>query len=187
MSSLARGGGGGLPVALVGLRGSGKTTVGRALAGRLALAFSDLDDEVALIAGAPSAGAVIEELGLEAFRRLEARALERVLTDALRAGPLVLATGGGAVESPVNRQWLALRTRCVWLRAGAAVLRERLAADPTHRPSLTGADPLDELDELERRRAPLYTEVAHIEVDAERSKPSELACRIADALGPAGG
>lgn len=171
-----------LPIALVGLRASGKTTVGRALARLSALPFVDLDDEVASAAGASGAGEVIDELGLETFRRLEARVLERVLTGAQRTGPLVLATGGGAVEDPVSRQWLAVRTRCVWLRAGLELLRARLAADPTHRPSLTGAEPLEELAELERRRAPLYAAVAALTVEVGELSEGELARSIADAL-----
>jgi shikimate kinase len=171
-------------VALVGLRCSGKSSVGRELARLLERPFVDLDDEVAFLAGTDTAGAVIEELGLGAFRRLEARALERLLT----AGePGVLATGGGVVEQALNRQWLAQHTRCVWLRADPALLRARLKADPTPRPSLTGADPADELEGLSKRRAPLYAEVAELTVDVGEAPPRALAQRIAALLRPAGG
>ncbi len=180
-----------LPIALVGLRCSGKSTIGRELARQLSVPFLDLDDEVALIAGAESAGAVLEEMGLETFRRLESRALERVLTEARRPGGVgVLATGGGVVESPVNRQWLALSTRCVWLRAELEVLRERLRSDPTSRPSLTGADPADELQLLRDRRAPLFEAVARMRqlYDAEITLvDTELARVIAAARERAGG
>jgi shikimate kinase len=173
----------GAPVALIGLRCSGKSSVGAALARLLAVPFCDLDDEVALIAGADSAGAVIDELGLETFRRLESRALERVLTEAdRRGGAGVLATGGGVVESAVNRQWLALRTRCVWLRAELPVLRARMVADPTRRPSLTGADPADELEPLATRRAPLYAAVASLELATDDRDVDELARELAARL-----
>jgi shikimate kinase len=171
-------------VALVGLRCSGKSSVGRELARLRKLCFVDLDDEVAFLAGtegARGAGAVIEELGLGAFRRLEARALERVLTT---GEPAVLATGGGVVEQALNRQWLALHTRCVWLRAGTEVLRARLRADPTPRPSLTGADPALELDVLARRRGPLYAEVAELTLDVGEAAPRALAQRLAALLWP---
>jgi shikimate kinase len=171
-------------VALVGLRCSGKSSVGRELARLLARPFVDLDDEVAFLAGSDTAGAVIEELGLEAFRRLEARALERILT-AGEAG--VLATGGGVVEQALNRQWLALHTRCVWLRAEPALLRARLLADPVLRPSLTGADPADELETLARERAPFYAEVAEHVVDVGEAPPRALAQAIAALLDRSGG
>jgi shikimate kinase len=166
-------------VALVGLRCSGKSSVGRELARLLGRPFVDLDDEVAFLAGSESAGAVIEELGLGAFRRLEARALERVLT---AGAPGVLATGGGVVEQPLNRQWLALHTRCVWLRAEPALLRARLLADRALRPSLTGAAPADELEALSRERAPLYAEVAEHALDVGEASPLALAQRIAALL-----
>jgi len=177
-----------LPISLIGLRCSGKTTVGRELALLLSRPFVDLDDEVAALAGAASAGELIEELGLATFRRLEARVLERLLTEGRRTGkeagnqPPVLATGGGAIEDAVNRQWLAQHTRCVWLRAGLELLRARLGADPTGRPSLTGADPGAELELLDARRAALYAAVAELEVDAGRGTPRELAERIRAAL-----
>jgi shikimate kinase len=166
-------------VALVGLRCSGKSSVGRELARLLARPFVDLDDEVAGLAGTDSAGAVIEELGLDAFRRLEARALERLLSS---GEPGVLATGGGVVELPLNRQWLALHTRCVWLRAEPALLCARLLADPVLRPSLTGADPADEIEGLARARAPLYAEVAEYTLDVGEAPPEALAQRIAALL-----
>jgi shikimate kinase len=171
-------------VALVGLRCSGKSSIGRELARLRKLSFVDLDDEVAFLAGTESArgaGAVIEELGLGAFRRLEARALERVLSS---GEPGVLATGGGVVEDAVNRQWLALHTRCVWLRAETELLRARLRADPTPRPSLTGADPSLELDVLARRREPLYAEVAELTLDVGDAAPRALALRLAALLWP---
>ncbi len=173
------------PIALVGVRCSGKTTVGRALAELLGAPFVDLDDEVALIAGAADAGAVLGELGLETFRRLESRALERVLTEADRPGGAgVVATGGGVVEAPVNRQWLALRTRCVWLRAEPELLRARMRADLADpatpaRPALTGADPLAEIEAVLERREALYAAVATMHVDVGDHDPDHIARGIA--------
>ena len=88
-------------LALVGLRCSGKTTVGRALAERSGAAFVDLDEQVAFQAGLGSAGEVIEALGLERFREMEAAALARVLEAA--EDRTVLATGGGPWSERARR------------------------------------------------------------------------------------
>jgi shikimate kinase len=152
------------PIALVGLRCSGKTRVGRELAARLGRPLVDLDDAVARAAGCESAGAVIGALGLERFRQLERVALARAL-GAREAG--VLATGGGVVEDAENRARLAADTLGVWLRAAPTVLRARMQGDPTLRPALTTGDPLDEIEALEQRRRALYREVARLTLDTD--------------------
>jgi shikimate kinase len=166
-------------IALVGLRCSGKTSAGRILADRLGRAFVDLDDEIAARAGLGSAGEVIERLGLERFRELERQALARSLE---RGEPIVLATGGGAVEDRVNRRRLRTRTRCAWLRADPATLRARMAADPTPRPGLLGPDPLAEIEQLAAARESLYAEVAHLTLDTSAADPRAVATRLADEL-----
>ncbi|MBL8860526.1 MAG: shikimate kinase [Planctomycetes bacterium] len=146
------------PIALVGLRASGKSTLGRLLATRLCRAFVDLDDEIAredaALRGASSqrpAGLILAAEGEPRFRDLEERALERVLS---RTEPLVLATGGGVVERARNRLLLRTRARCVWLQVPVEELQRRMRADPTPRPALLGGDPLEEVASvLQRRRA----------------------------------
>jgi shikimate kinase len=166
-------------IALVGLRCSGKTSVGRELAARLGRTLVDLDREIALAAGHESAGQVIERLGLESFRALERTAL----ADALDAeGAPVLATGGGVVEDPANRALLIERSHPVWLRASAGVLAARMAADPTLRPSLTGADPGAEIDALALRREPLYREVARDTIDTDDLDAAGVASALAARL-----
>ena len=162
-------------VALIGPRCSGKTSVGRALAARLGCPFVDLDDAVAALAGLASAGDVIERLGLERFRQLERTALHGALAG---DGARVLATGGGVVEGAENRALLRERSRCVWLRADAAVLRERMAADSTARPALLGGDAVAEIEELARRREPLYRGLAELAVDTTRCSPEALVGEI---------
>ncbi len=151
------------PIALVGLRASGKTTLGRLLAERLRRAFVDLDDEIALLHAAHEgrvpalrAGEVLGAVGEERFRDLEERALEKALS---RAQPLVLATGGGVVERARNRLLLRTRAACVWLHVPVGELRRRLAADPTPRPALLGEDAIEEVGALMARRTPLYLEL----------------------------
>lgn len=166
-------------IALVGLRCSGKTSVGRELALLLDAPFVDLDDELARAANSTtesarfaSAGDVLAAWGETTFRSLEAQVLREQLE--AREGR-VLATGGGVVLAASNRAQLALRARSLWLRADPAELARRLRADPTRRPSLTGADAGEELVQLARERGPLYAEVADWTLETASRTPRELA------------
>lgn len=163
-------------LALVGLRCSGKTTVGRALAERSGAAFVDLDEQVAFQAGLGSAGEVIEALGLERFREMEAAALARVLEAA--EDRTVLATGGGAVERASSAERLRQDAFVVWLRAPLAVLRQRMGDDSASaRPRITPGDE-DEFISLERRRAPVYEAVADEVLDVADRAPGDLAAAL---------
>ncbi|MEW6070972.1 MAG: shikimate kinase [Planctomycetota bacterium] len=179
-------------VALVGLRCTGKTSVGRSLAVRLGRPFVDLDERTAArgrAAGwtAPAAGDLLAAAGLAEFRRLEADALDEVLDAALAAGePIVLATGGGVVETPRCRGRLARDAVVAWLTAGVEELGRRLRSDPTARPSLTGADPVAELAVLLKRRAPLFREVATWTIDCGDRGIDEVAAELHTRLRAAG-
>jgi shikimate kinase len=164
-------------LALIGLRCSGKSTVARILAQRLALPLVDLDDEIARNGGLPdeSAGEVLARIGIEAYRDLEQRELARVLSTET---PIVLATGGGVVERAANRTALRARAANVWLRADIDTLQERLASDPTPRPAVLGTDAVAELPALARRREPLYREVAALAIECDEDPPE----RIADSI-----
>jgi shikimate kinase len=189
-------------LALIGLRCSGKSRVGRELASLCGARFVDLDEEVLALAlerrggGVPGSrqwrevGQVLSSLGMEAFRELEAEALAATLreleTQAAATGPAasasapraVLATGGGVVERPANRKLLRERTRCVWLRVEVPVLQARLGADRTLRPALWGVDPVAELPALSRRRDGLYRETAERVLECGDEHPEALARRI---------
>ena len=177
-------------VALVGPRCSGKTSVGRVLARTVHWPFVDLDDEIAAAHAAargieriPGVGEVFAEIGEPAFRELE----ERVLRERIaRGGPIVMACGGGVVESRAARELLASRASCVWLRISATELARRMRADPTPRPSLTGADPVEEIATVLERREPLYAEVASITVDGRGLSVEEVAAEVASRLGKGG-
>ena len=163
-------------LALVGLRCSGKTTVGRALAERTGADFVDLDQVVASRTGLRSAGEVIEACGLERFRDLEEQALVDVLASA--ECPMVLATGGGVVERSASRERLGLEATVAWLRAPLALLRQRMAGDQgTSRPTITAGDE-DEFISLERQRAPLLVALADEVVEVEGRDPGELAALL---------
>lgn len=169
------------PIALVGLRCTGKSSVGAALAELLGRPFVDTDRELARMHGREGerAGGVLERVGLERFRELEAEVVAAVLA---RTDAPVVATGGGVVETPRLRALLRSAATCVWLTAPLDVLRERLDLDGEPRPSLTGADPRDELARLEERRAPAYRELAEHELDTRRGTPRELAQTLAHRL-----
>src|SRR5256885_4085092 len=118
------------PIALIGLRGAGKSTLGAKLAALLDVPFVELDREGEKEAGAPLAE-VFAMYGQDAFRRFERRALERVLNTEPRA---VIATGGSLVTDPGTYDLLLERCRCVWLKATAQEHMARVLAQGDTRP-----------------------------------------------------
>jgi shikimate kinase len=151
-------------VVLVGLMGSGKTTVGRRVAALLDRPFVDADEALEARAGRPIAEIFAED-GEEGFRDLESA----VLADLLEAEePSVIASGGGAVLREVNRERLgAADVTVVWLDASPAFLASRIERK-AHRPLLASDEsPRQVLDRLHAERAPLYAEVADVVVQVE--------------------
>ena len=153
-------------VALVGLMGSGKTTVGRRVAKRLGYAFADADDELVTRTGR-SVREWFEHEGEEAFREAETY----VLNELLRASePTVVACGGGVVAAKVNRERLRRGdVTVVWLRGTPKFLAQRVeqkAERRGHRPLLDD-DPLGTLTKLDEERSPWYAEVADIVIDVD--------------------
>ncbi|MBX3389157.1 MAG: shikimate kinase [Phycisphaeraceae bacterium] len=166
---------------LLGLRTSGKTTLGARAAQSLGLPFLDLDDLTARVLNQPSAGDAIRNLGLPAFRAGEVRALS--MPEATSVG--VLSLGGGTPTDPVARAALAALqkagSRIIYLRATPATLKSRMSAtDLATRPSLTGKNPIDEVDQIFRERDPLFKEVADTTIDVDSmSEDSALASVLA--------
>ena len=176
-------------IALVGLRGAGKTTVGELLARDLARPFVDLDDEIERLQqlAQPSqpplrAGEILARVGEPEFRALESLALANVLGG---PAPLVLACGGGVVLSDQNRARLRDTAWVVWLEAPIEELARRLAADPTPRPALSAAPAcsLEELRELRDARRAWYEEVAHLRIRTEGLSPADVARVLRGGLG----
>jgi len=151
-----------LSLALVGMPGCGKSTVGRHLARQLGLQFVDSDSEIEHRIGMPIRDYFAAH-GEAAFRDVEADVVEQL---ASRPG-IVLATGGGAVLRPSNRDALHSHMHVFYLRATPEDLHRRLRND-THRPLLQVADPLRRLRELYRERDPLYRRSAHYVVESVR-------------------
>ena len=147
------------PLFLVGMMGAGKTTIGRSLARVLDREFVDLDHELEARCGV-RVSLIFDIEGEEGFRKRETMALNEC---SLRRG-IVLATGGGAVLAPENRQYLKERGIVVYLRASADELFRRVSRD-RNRPLLQTADPKGRLRSLLGEREPLYEEVADLTFD----------------------
>jgi len=168
-----------LIISLVGLPGSGKSTVGRQLARRLQLPFSDSDQVIEQRIGCPIRE-YFEREGETSFRDIE----EQVL-DELTQQSGVLSTGGGAVLRDANRQHLHTRGKVVYLKSTPEELMRRLRHD-TQRPLLQVGDPLQRLRELYAVRDPLYREAAHFVIDTGRPSVATLVNMIVMQLELAG-
>jgi shikimate kinase len=162
------------PIALIGLSGSGKSTIARLLGKELGWSYADTDALVEASAGC-SIPHIFREQGEEAFRTLEAEALRQALA---HDDPLVLATGGGIILRADNRALLQQHARVVWLDAPAAELLARLSRHNEHRPLLAG-DMLVRLTELRQARAALYRATATLHLDTAALQPEAVARRIA--------
>jgi shikimate kinase len=149
-------------LALVGMPGGGKSTVGRHLARQLGQRFFDADAEIERRIGCPIR-VFFEREGEARFRDIE----QDVIASLADEAGAVLATGGGAVLRPANRQLLHQRATVVYLRSTPEELFRRLRHD-THRPLLQVADPLRKLRELFTERDPLYRETAHFVIETGR-------------------
>ena len=156
-------------VALIGLSGSGKSTVGRLLAERLGWPLRDTDALIAAAAGR-SVAQIFAEDGEARFRDLESAALRT----ALDGGPCVIATGGGIVLRAENRALLRERAFVAFLDAPTEALAARLRAHDEERPLLAGDDMFVRLEALRAARAALYTEVADARVATDGRAPEAI-------------
>ena len=139
-------------IALVGLMGVGKSSVGRRLAHALELPFRDADGEVELAAGR-SVSDIFADLGEAAFREGERRVIARLLDQE----PHVLATGGGAFVNDQTRAIIKANAISVWLKTDLTVLARRVSRKDT-RPLLIGKDPLEVLQAQAEARYPVYAQ-----------------------------
>jgi shikimate kinase len=139
-------------IALVGLSGVGKSSVGRRLASALGMPFRDADIEVESAAGRPIAE-IFAQYGEAAFRDGERRVIARLLGEA----PHVLATGGGAFVEVETRKLIKAQAISIWLKADVEVLAKRVGRKE-NRPLLAGKDPLEVLAAQARDRYPAYAE-----------------------------
>jgi shikimate kinase len=165
---------------LVGPPGAGKSTVGRLLADRLGVDFTDVDDLIVVRAGRSISEIFIAD-GEPVFRQLE----EAEVAGALAGSNGVLALGGGAVLSERTRNRIHGR-RVVFLSVGMAEGVRRTGLS-TARPLLAGVNPRATFAALLNARLPLYREVATVEVATDGRRPDEVAEEVLDAIGAVGG
>jgi shikimate kinase len=162
-------------VALVGMMGAGKSSVGRRLAARLGVGFKDADSEIELAAGCPIPE-IFDRFGEGAFRDGERKVIARLLG----APPHVLATGGGAFIDPSTRARLKESAVTVWIRAPVDVLLMRVKRRD-NRPLLRSGDPRATLEQLLVERTPIYAQ-ADITVESDDGPHSVAVDQIIAAL-----
>lgn len=166
-------------VILLGMMGSGKTTVGRELSRRTGWPYHDND--ALLEAATGSTARALAGGGPARLREAEAAALLRALSV---PEPVIAASAAGVVMDPRLRNLLRQSGRVVWLRAPAETLAER-AVDGSHRPWLDG-DAVEWLERTAQAREPLYREVAALTVETAGRSPDEVAAVIVDWLRASG-
>lgn len=168
-------------IALIGYRGTGKTTVAQQLAARLGWAWIDADVEIERRAG-KSIADIFTQGGEASFRDLEATVVEELS----RHTRTVVALGGGAVLRESNRQAIRRSGAVVWLQASVDAIERRVAGDPLtsgRRPDLTISGGRTEIERLLTERTPIYQACATLEVDTEGKDPARIAEEICSALG----
>lgn len=163
-------------VLLVGFMGSGKSTLGTRLAQLLGWAFRDFDEEIQSGVGL-SIPDIFRQHGEEFFRSWE----DRVGTELLQMGEVVLASGGGWPAKKGRMESLDQTTVSVWLQVSPEVALERARRQGATRPLLEVREPLERAEDLIRKREPFYRQ-AHITIDSCTAGPDELAQRIHDLI-----
>lgn len=162
-------------IALVGMMGAGKSSVGRRLAARLNVPFRDADSEIEAAAGC-SINEIFDRYGEEAFRDGERKVIARLLA----LPPHVLATGGGAFIDAQTRAGIRQGAVSVWIKAPLELLLDRVQRRNT-RPLLRSGDPREILERLLKDRDPIYAE-ADIHVESEDGPHGAQVERIIAAL-----
>jgi shikimate kinase len=166
-------------VVLIGYRCSGKTEVGKALAEKMNRLFLDTDGLMEQRSGS-TIEAMVATRGWDHFRDRE----RKMVAEISQRSHLVIATGGGVVLDGENVRNLKRNGWLVWLKAPARVLRERMAKDRCQgkgRPSLTDADPLDEIEAVLKQREPYYDRASDWAVDTSELDIAQVTSLILDA------
>lgn len=149
-------------IVLIGMRGSGKTTVGKMLSQQLKKEFIEMDALVAEKAGMQIAQ-IVKKYGWEYFRDLETEITKEVS----QKDNIIIATGGGVVERGENVQALKEHGKLFWLTVGVDTLLKRIGKD-VNRPSITGKSRREDMEETQKHREKLYQQAADVIIDTEK-------------------
>ena len=155
-------------IVLIGLRGCGKTTVGKLLAKRLGKQFVEMDELIVQRAGL-SIPDIVDRYGWDIFRDLE----EEVTRDVAMLDNIVNATGGGVVTKKENIHELKKKGKLVWLKASIDTLLKRIGNDE-YRPSLTGKSQREDMEAVFAERRPIYERVADVIIDTDGKTSEEI-------------
>jgi len=160
-------------IVLIGMRGSGKTTIGKLLAKRLGKQFIEMDELIVQRLG-QTIPEIVNRYGWQKFRDAEAE----ITREVSRLDNVVNATGGGVVTREENIRELKKKGKLVWLKANTDTLLRRIGNDQS-RPSLTGKSQREDMEAVLAERSPIYQRVADFIVDTEGKMPEEVAEAIA--------
>jgi XRE family transcriptional regulator, aerobic/anaerobic benzoate catabolism transcriptional regulator len=166
-------------VALIGLRGAGKSTLGKILAKKIGWSFVELNKEIERQNGL-SVAEIIALYGQEGFRRMEQTALEQLLT---RKEPMVLATGGGIVSEPLTFELILKSFYTIWLKAEPEEHMARVRRQGDLRPMADDRSAMAELRNILLSREPLYARASAV-VDTARLSVDDAATRLIEAVAP---
>jgi len=164
-------------IVLIGMRGSGKTTVGKILARKLGRELIEMDELIFRRAGL-TIPEIVERYGWAKFRDIEGE----IASEVARLDNIVNATGGGIVTIEKTAQKLKENGILVWLKAGVDALVKRIGEDTERPPLVKGRSQREDIEVTLNERKPLYQKAADLVVDTENQTPEEVAEAIMSLL-----
>jgi shikimate kinase len=167
-----------MSIVLIGMRGSGKTTVGKILARKLGRELVEMDELIIKRAGL-TITEIVEKYGWERFREIEAE----ITSEVARRDNIINATGGGVVTREKNVMRLKKKGVVVWLKAGVDTLLERIGEDSQRPPLVSGRTRRGDIELTLNERKPLYQKAADLTINTEDKTPEEVAELVMSRLG----